>query len=373
MERDSKIIRSVALYRVLAMLLVIYGHLASVATFSTELPNIVVSAQLPILSNSALTSVDLLLCKINTNGGTLGVVMFFIASGYLMSKMMDRYSRREFLVNRTISSFPTLWICLIIDAIFVGQQGVTFTSADYLASAFPFIPFPVGQFMVLVLWTLRIEMKFYIWVTLLYGRKKQLIFYGYVLVLFLTLVYQEFPIPWLYWQLYDTFYFPFLFLGVLIEHEWREHEQQQEPFQFNAIAMCVLLNLLLFKLTDYFTGQTKDFYSSCASQVFPILLFLLLLKLEHWRPRAFEYIPSLIYSIGKLVYPIYLIHVPCGLTIMYQLSLAGWENPYAICLCGVAVSFAVAGLVYLVVTKPSGMLMKRAVAAMRERRRSEDV
>lgn len=373
MEKGSNMIRSVALYRVLAMLLVIYGHLASVATLSTELPNIVVSSKLPILPNSALTSVDLLLCKINTNSGTLGVVMFFIASGYLMSKMMDRYNRREFLVNRIISSFPTLWICLIIDAIFVGQQGITFTFADYLASSFPFIPFPIGQFMVLVLWTLRIEMKFYIWVALLYGRKKQLIFYGYLLVLFLTLIYQEFPIPWLYWQLYDTFYFSFLFLGVLIEHEWRKHEQQQKPFQINAIALCVFLNLLLFKLTDYVTGQTKDFYSSCASQLLPVLLFLLLLKLEHWKPRTFEHIPPFIYSIGKLVYPIYLIHVPCGLTIMYQLSLAGWENPYAVCLCGVVVSFVVAGLVYLAVTKPSGILMKRAVAAMRGRGRPKDV
>ena len=369
MEKGSKIIRSVALYRVLAMLIVLVYHLVGIPSWALKIPHVFTN-QLgkPILPENSLNLVSLRIGNyLHTNFGAFAVMMFFIASGYLVSKMMDRYNRREFLVNRAISSFPTLWVCLITIAIFVERQGITFTFADYLASGFPFLPLPFGQFMSDVLWTLRIEMKFYILTALFYRRRKQMVFYGYMLMLLLALFYHEFRTAWVLEQLQDLLFMGFAFLGVVIEAVYRKQEYK------GLIVFFTLLNLLMFRIRQFASLDEGLTYSNCATQIIPLVLFLLLLKLEERQPYVYEVIPHFVYSIGKIVYPFYLTHVPCGLTIMYQLSLAGWENPYAICLCGVAVSFAVAGLVYLVVTKPSGMLMKRGVAAMRERRRSEDV
>lgn len=378
MEKSSnrKMIYSVALYRVLAMLIVLLYHLVEVPSWAPEVIN-VYKSQLssPILSDTFLYRAELKISNfLNTNFGAFAVTMFFIASGYLVSKMMDRYSRKEFLVNRAISSFPTLWVCLIIMAIFVRQQGFIFSPVDFLASAFPFIPLPAGQFLSAVLWTLRVEMKFYILAAVLfYGKRKKFIFYGYAFVILCCLVNHEFTLWWLNIQLCDIIYFPFLFLGVLIEQEWRKCEQTGEPLRYEPIVLCVFLNLLLLKITEYLDlprAWSKTYYASCMTQILPVVLLLLLLNLERKKPHIFERIPSLIYSIGKLVYPFYLLHASCGLTVMYQMALAGWSNPYAIIAGGVGVALAVSALVYLTVTMPSGRLMKRAVSALRERGQS---
>lgn len=362
MEKN-KTIYSVALYRIMAMLIVLYYHLVTIPSWAPEIQG-VFNDELgkPICAENFLNLAGLKFCQwLHINSGAFAVVMFFIASGYLISKMMDRYSRQEFLVNRAISSFPTLWVCLIIVAIFVRKQGITFSSADFLASAFPFIPFPVGRFMSAVLWTLRVEMKFYLLVALFYN-KKHLIFYGYMLILFFALFYQEFQVKWILIQLQDLLFMCFPLLGVVIEITHSEKKWQ------SFIIFSALLNLFIFRVRQYTPLDEKLTYSNCATHILPLFLFLFLMELEEKYHNLFEMVPRSVYSIGKIVYPFYLTHVSCGLTIMFQMALSGQNNPYVIILSGVIVSFVVASLVYLAVTKPSGILMKQVISIMRKRR-----
>lgn len=363
---QNKKIKFISVYRFLAMVIVLYYHLVIIPTYSTEVV-VVINGSLdaPITPGNILaligTSIN---AAFHVDTGSLAVVMFFIASGYLTGKMMDRYTKREYLVNRALSLFPTLWVSIGVVALTVyAGQGITFTPLDILGSAFPFWPKSSGLFVSTVLWTLRVETKFYILAAIFGKDRKNLIFYGYVLMLLLSIAYYEFRTPFIYGQMLDLQFMSFALLGVLIEHIYRK----KIPNGLRYIVGCVLMNILIFKISTWLfqDSGSRMTYPNIFTQIIPVVLFLLLMKLEEKHPLFYQRIPRFVYASGNILLPLYLTHVACGITVMYQMSIAGC-NTYLILLGGVITSFAVAGFIYLLVTKPSGLLMKKMIAKMRQ-------
>lgn len=367
MNNENKTIRSVALYRLLAMLLVVSGHLITVATYSYEIVD-VISGPLssPILPDNGLAHFDVFLATyLHTNSGSLAVVMFFIASDYLISRMMSRYNVKEFIINRVLSVFPTLWASLILVALFVYlSQGIVYSPADFLGSMFPFWPRITGTFVTLVLWTLRIEIKFYLLAALFWGKRKELIIYGYLIIFLAGFIYYEYRSPWIYTQMYDLSFMCFAYLGVLIETFEREKQTNGHSLM-GAVSVCILINLLLFKASVNIFHEDRGFYQNCGTHIFPTAILLLFMSIERRAPKVFQRIPNIVYSVSKLSMPVYCTHVGCGLTVMYWLSKAG---------CGVIVTllggwvtaFFVAVVIYVLVTRPSGVLMKKIIRTMRK-------
>lgn len=364
---EKKLIKFVSIYRFIALLIVLYYHLVIIPTHSLEVTAVINgSLESPITPENVLAKAGMYIYYMfHTDTGSLAVTMFFIASGYLASHMMDRYSRKEYLVNRALSTFPTLWVSIGIIAIFVYlSQAIVFTPADILSSAFPFWPHTSGMFVSAVLWTLRVEMKFYILATIFGKNRKELILYGYILILFLTIVGYEFQVPMLYNQMYDMQYIGFILLGMVIEYVQRNKCKNGLAY----VCICVISNILIFKISSWLfqDSASRMSYPSVTTQVFPVILFLALYKIQQIMPSVYDHIPKFVYSVSKLLLPLYLTHVACGITIMYQMSLAGF-NTYLILLGGVATSFVVAGIIYLLVTKPSLNLMRKVIVSMRSK------
>lgn len=362
---EKKLIHFVSVYRFLALIIVLYYHLVIIPTYSLEVV-MVTNGTLsePITPGNVLGLIGMYIYNtLHVDAGSLAVIMFFIASGYLASTMMDRYSRKEYLVNRVLSTFPTLWASIIIIAVTVFiSQDIKFTLEDLLVSAFPIWPRNSGVFVSAVLWTLRIELKFYLLVAIFGKNRKNLIFYGYALILFLSIAFYEFQVPWLYAQMYDLQFMTFAFLGVIIECVQRENH----PDGVKYVSLSVLFNILLFKISAWIfqDGASRMSYPNVATQVLPVVLFLLLMKVESRFPKLYQVLPKFVYSSGKLMLPLYLTHTACGISVMLQMSLRG-SGPYLTLLCGVVASFIVAGAIYLLITKPSHIWMKKAIAAMR--------
>lgn len=363
---NDKQIKSIAVYRFLAMLLVVSGHLITVATYSYEIVDVIKGPlSTPILTSNFLASFDgWAYSALHTNAGSLAVVMFFIASGYLVSKMLDRYSRREFIINRMLSVFPTLWVSLIVVASVVYfSQGIVYSPADFLGSMFPFWPRISGAFVTLVLWTLRIEMKFYL-LTFFFGKNRRaLVIWGYMLILFLVLLYYEFRSPWVYTEMYDVSFMCFAFTGVVIE----QVQRKQDKNGLLKIATCVLTNLLLFKISVAVFQEDRGLYTSCLTHLVPVVLFLLLIEMEKAIPKLFERIPRWVYELSKWSMPVYCTHTGCGLTVMYWMSKMGCGLWLTI-LGGFFTAFVVAGVIYMLVTKPSGIYMKKVITTMRTKK-----
>ena len=367
MEREKNFIKFVSVYRLLALVIVLYYHLVVIPTDSTEVV-FVINGTLdrPITPDNILSVIGRnIYYMFHMDTGSLAVMMFFIASGYLASKMMDRYNRKEYLVNRVISTFPTLWVSIAVIAVFVYlSQGIVFSPDVILSSAIPFFPNISEAFVSAVWWTIRIEMKFYILVALFGKNRKNLILYGYILIAFLTIAGYEFQLPGLYLQMYDMQYMVFPLLGVVIDYIQRTKCVDGLKY----ICVCVLANILLFKISSWLfqDSASRMSYPSVTTHIVSVTLFLLLYKIEQIFPNVYNHIPKPIYSIGKLFLPIYLTHVACGITVMYQMSRLG-INIYLILLGGVVTSFIVAILIYQLVTKPSLIVMKKVIKSMRQK------
>ena len=114
-----------------------------------------------------------------------GVPIFFVISGFLISKSYERSdSTRDYYRNRCLRIFPALWVCLAlsIGVILIAGVGVLgpISSADWLAwwvaqmSLYQqygpdFLkPVATGQFNG-SLWTIPIELEFYLLLPLVYG------------------------------------------------------------------------------------------------------------------------------------------------------------------------------------------------------------
>lgn len=153
--------------RLLAVVLVMFGHYILVGGGATEIPGIInPDFSLPLYDGTKwqLWKFEILLIEqFSTQAAILGVSLFFIVTGYLMPMMMQRYTRRGFLVNRFFRIFPTLFVAVIVLGLFVGAtQGITFRPSSYIASwTLSYLVFevvPIGG----ILWTLVIEVLFYV-------------------------------------------------------------------------------------------------------------------------------------------------------------------------------------------------------------------
>lgn len=153
--------------RVIAVICVLYGHLVSVATFSTSLPTVIAQSNeinLPwIPANShSLYKVDIFLGNcFHTSTAAIGVILFFWLAGFLTAMTREKYSGKEFIQRRLIRIYPGL----IISVMFVGMvawlsQGIIWPIHSYLFNATLIYPFMFCGATIGVLWTLGVEFIF---------------------------------------------------------------------------------------------------------------------------------------------------------------------------------------------------------------------
>lgn len=252
-------LKSLDIYRLLAMLLVMWGHIIGTGGKAFEIPGVIEGAMdRPILASieGRINILEqILYSRLHIQVAVLGVVMFFMATGYLIVPMMRRYTRKEFLVNRVFRIYPTLIASTILwgGVVFLSQRSV-FQLKQYLAIfTQTWQLFIIGPFMG-VLWTLIIEILFYI-IAAIAGRIEK----GTVLLLYTVLIlagifYYEFRMPWTYYFFYDLRYCGFILLGASIY--LAEHDENADT----AIKICLtglpfLLNLIIFQVNRALLGD----------------------------------------------------------------------------------------------------------------------
>lgn len=106
-----------------------------------------------------------------------GVPVFFVISGYLVSKSYERSSLSSYAVNRALRIFPGLWVCLAVSIAIASMWGVSFAHAgSWIVGQATFVQFYNPPFLrdfgvgVLngCLWTIPVELQFYLAVPLIY-------------------------------------------------------------------------------------------------------------------------------------------------------------------------------------------------------------
>lgn len=267
--------------------------------------------------------------KIWIRGGWVGVDLFFVLSGFLVSGLIFREYKRQgtadlkrFLIRRGFKIYPAFWVLLAVTTLYYRYSNVQVESASFFGELF-FLQNYVGYLWGHT-WSLAVEEHFYILLALLFyvllqrnARDAFAAVPGVFIVLavscFLLRMYVTISQPYSYW----THLFPThlridaLFFGVLISYFWNFSSFPQATFLSRNKFWICLSGVVLFIPPFIFEIENTPWLTPVGLSLLyfgggAILVSLLSTDFSNSRfIRPFSYV-------GKYSYSIYLWHLPVG-------------------------------------------------------------
>jgi peptidoglycan/LPS O-acetylase OafA/YrhL len=361
--------------RAVAVLLVVWGHVFLVGINDPKTVGLwIPSVRQPIFGATSLENIHLYFHiyfshKIHTNSGGLGVSIFFLISGFVILRTVDYTLPIKFLIRRLFRIFPLLAAVVIVTAVITAiycavnelPQPHSISSAissiflvNYFTQTLPSVP---------VLWTLEVEIVFYVLIALvasLVGRitEKYLIFVALMCLLYVAFIKLQFVPSVFGVRVYDGLihagtllvHINFMLVGSMIYRGYvTPNGRRRGLFVAAGIFLLYLVNYRILGSLNQSRSIGANPYESSAA----LVIFLLALWTNSITPRF-----SLLQWIGKISYPLYLVHVPLGWAILAMLGGFYWEMNTA-ALVSTAVVLVVAWLFHVTVELPSQEWGKR--------------
>ena len=252
--------------------------------------------------------------------GYLGVNLFFLISGFVISLSSEGRTIREFAFARFIRLYPVFWVCVCITtllAVFFNSRDITL--AQFLANL-TMIPDAFGNYAYIdgVYWTLAIEMRFYFFIALLLWLRsyikidlqKGALFLVSLLVIKILLsivgstsifsqVISIFIVD--YWSGYAAYFIAgMLFYGI--------YENRKTYLHYPALLLCYVVALGEALHRSYETNN-KIIVALYITLFFGMLTLLSLKKINnsHFTFLGSQYTKILV-LLGAVTYPLYLLH-----------------------------------------------------------------
>ncbi len=276
--------------------------------------------------------------------GFLGVDLFFLISGYVITASAQGRSWQRFAVARALRLYPAYVVCMTITAIVgicLATQGPDVTVALWLANLTMVAPAFGQPFMDGVYWSIVIEMVFYGWVGVmialgLFERRLLTILAIWLAVAALneTIIQSRVVRLGL-----CTEYAGLFASGILIQ---RLRAGERSLLAWGLLGLAFSLGLLhaievqrIFA-TLYGDGVDREILWTLHVGIYALFIGGL------WVSRWIRATPAVL-TIGALTYPLYLIHQHVGYALIDSLApLAGSGNALAISVgCVVIVAFVV--------------------------------
>jgi peptidoglycan/LPS O-acetylase OafA/YrhL len=290
--------------------------------------------------------------RLYQDGGHLGVLIFFLVSGFIITHVSMRETRIEFLIKRTFRLLPTMMVALAILPLLsylssrlnlpkvMGNNSTAYLSGLLLLNYF------TGQPQVLtVLWTLHVEIAFYALTFLVinFSRTRPLLATWLMLISVLAgdMAAQVFshlgPLMW------NAMYVPFLLVGRCIYLGWSE---RVTIFQA-TISGLACYGAFLLVYTNISPGRLLNPGAEpVISHIIAILVFLALCTSGIRRvskPLAF---------CADISYALYLMHAPLGGFMLFYLTRNGFAYEAALPIT-IIVLLCVSYCVFRLVEQPS--------------------
>ena len=279
---------------------------------------------------------------ISLESGPLGVLLFFMISGFVISLTLEKTERPlDFVVSRFSRLYPTFWACLLITFVVlkcVPLPHLQFSITDLLVN-FTMVPGlllrpPVDG----AYWTLQVELIFYVLMFTLYCAKQFRNMQAAVLIGLLVailnaiLTLRGHRLPALVRVLLIVDFLPYFALGIAT-YRWR-----------------------------YFGIRKLDWAVVCASFTALVLsrswqdALIALVILVLFAAAVFEWLPFLtakpLLFLGSISYPLYLLHQYIGFCIM-KVGYAHGLGPNANVVVAIASATVLATAVSLIVERPA--------------------
>ena len=286
--------------------------------------------------------------------GYLGVHLFFMISGFVISMSAQKATARGFALSRAARLFPALWICAVLTTVVLMYAPTSFFKASWLQLIINLTLVPHwfgvapidGSY-----WSLVVEVHFYIAVfVLVLFRKFQ--FFERVLYVWIFLSAINFLRPMHPLQLWlNVNWAPLLASGALFfyvrEYGWTLPRKL-------GLACCLGLAILyeIFH-RDASTIQNRIVTTTLIT-VFFVLFTAIVSRNSNLKPsKTSDFL-------GKITYPLYLLHQNIGYALYASLAAFIWaEHEMLRMLIITAVILLVAYFINQFFEKPLARLIRR--------------
>ena len=264
--------------------------------------------------------------------GWLGVEFFFIISGFVILMTLERCeSIWDFAIRRVARIYPAYLVCMILTFVVVAGLGVPLFERNGwdLAAGVTMLPTYLGaQWVDGAYWSLLVELKFYVWIALLYFGLGRWLLAGWTLLCLATVASAVFRS-----HTTDQFllgaHIAFFSAGMAF---YRLHRDGR--LRWGSIWLLVLAaaTYLLF-----WSGRTPVVHLLVAAMVAGFVL-----RQTGW--LDFLAVKPLVF-IGLISYPLYLLHQDAGVALIARITQSGFTASWV---ATVLVAAAMIGAAWLV-------------------------
>jgi peptidoglycan/LPS O-acetylase OafA/YrhL len=361
--------------RGIAALMVFYAHLFSVGVKDAVTPQVYVPALTgtPVAEAQRALGWDylwpeILLGKTGISSGHLGVMLFFLISGFVISLSINRTDPLTFLIRRAIRIYPTCFAAVIFTVISVTVYCRLFNvptafSWDVILNSALLTSGWVGQGgLIPVLWSLSAEVAFYLLVALVVSltRSKfgvrEIFIAGLICcaIIFLGASFVNKLNSWpalaiaLKWASYLAAYISYMLIGGALAIA--VHGEQPKIVKIGGIASSILIYCLSVFL---YNRHTAGLGTDIASGIEILILFSAVLYFgRNWDGSRITNF------LGDISYPLYLLHIPLAWIVLYEVTRRGISLHLAVAAAVTGVTL-LAWLFHILVEKPSQLLSQR--------------
>lgn len=289
--------------------------------------------------------------------GSFAVLMFFLLSGYLTFKGLNKYRSRQFAKNRFFRLYPTYWLCLIITygLVMAFMPSLSVSGKDLLLN-FTMLQMYFGAHSVDgAYWTLTCEVMFYVlilFVCLFKGKNNGAhVILGWFLLQIVLMIIPGNGLVALMKKFNLYLYFHcFMAGGVvsLLEKQWLAKEASQKLPALMIVALCFAL---VFFVSQQFIAHEFDsglfMGISVLLLIISVVLYVKMGGVQSWVNKLL----SPLAWIASISYPLYLLHQNIGYIIISKMEAAGLTNEIFI-LIPITVILLAAWLIHRFVEQP---------------------
>jgi peptidoglycan/LPS O-acetylase OafA/YrhL len=300
------------------------------------------------------------------NGGHLGVVLFFLISGFIITHTSLRETRRSFAIRRSLRIFPPLAFATIVAGLLLLLANATGTELlginagpfwHWLAGSVLVDGFLPGGRAIDVTWTLVVEILFYTLTFAFIGlsRSRPVLATWIMIGVWAVLSVLSVSVGFVQGSTnqWTAVYVAFLLFGRAA-YLWKRGFMRPLDAVLAGAVVIALYGMFVETLSPGFLMAPGGWIGlePAVTYAYAVIIFLLLMQLA---PRRTIQPFTLL---GDVSYSLYLLHLPVGVTVLNLLDRIGVPETVN-SIVAVLVSVLVSWGAYLIIERPSQRIARR--------------
>ena len=297
---------------------------------------------------SGESSAPFMLISEITKFGYLGVPLFFMISGFVISASALNRTPAEFAISRTTRLYPTVFICLTISTLIMqtlssGQVEISFFR--YLTNLTILNTYIGQEYIDGVYWTLLAELKFYLCifgllVIGLFDKFRIWLTVWMLMTITFLLFDQPFFMGWFISPEYSAFFIAGVTFFLATKHGYNNY------YSGLLISSLVVGSVRAYQqANDFMHGPDQVDCLISLALVWSFFLLFFMISVNKIQIKSSKTLMLL----GGMTYPLYLLHNKAGEMIFDR--LIGTMNPYILLTLLISFMLSMAYLVHVYVEK----------------------